>query len=83
MINQNRLILLSFGKRGHLGEESIILGDNPAGHCFVLRDLIPMKFFKYVIIVKLKMHTTVKIFAKICVQKLLEIPFCDQERAPM
>ena len=46
MINQNHLILLSFGKRGHLGEESIILEDNPTGHCFVLRDLIPMKFFK-------------------------------------
>ena len=35
MINQNRLILL--------GE---ILGENPAGHCFVLKDLIPINFFK-------------------------------------
>ena len=24
----------------------IILGDNPAGHCFVLRDLVPLSFFK-------------------------------------
>ena len=46
MINQNHLILLSFGKRGDTGEEGIILGDNPVGRCFVLRDLIPMNFFK-------------------------------------
>ena len=44
MINLNRLILLSFGKRGiHPGRyrgKAIILGDNPAGHYFTLRDLI-------------------------------------------
>ena len=33
MINQNHLILLSFGKREDTGWEGIILGDNPAGHC--------------------------------------------------
>ena len=46
MINRNRLILLSFGKREDTGGEGIILGENPAGHCFVLRDLIPINFFK-------------------------------------
>ena len=35
--------------------EGIILGDNPAGHCFVLRDLITTTFFKEVMILKLKM----------------------------
>ena len=34
MINQNHLILLSFGKRGDTGGEGIILGDNPAGRFF-------------------------------------------------
>ena len=30
-----------------LGEQwGIILGDNPAGHCFVLRNLVPMSSFK-------------------------------------
>ena len=46
MINQNHLILLSFGKMGDTGGEGTIQGDNHAGHCFLLRDLIPMKFFK-------------------------------------
>ena len=31
MINQNHVILLSFGKMGDIGGESTILGDNPAG----------------------------------------------------
>ena len=26
--------------------DGIIRGDNSAGHCFVIRDLIPMNFFK-------------------------------------
>ena len=44
--NQNHLILLSFGKRGNTGGGGgIILGRNPVGHCFVLKVLIPMKFF--------------------------------------
>ena len=29
----------------------IILGNNPAGHCFVLKDLVPLSFFKQVMIV--------------------------------
>ena len=28
------------------GGEDVILGNDPAEHCFVLKDLIPMKFFK-------------------------------------
>ena len=28
------------------GQLGIILGDNPAGHCFVLTNLVPMSFFK-------------------------------------
>ena len=28
------------------GKEGIILGKNPAGHCFVLKDLTPIRFFK-------------------------------------
>ena len=44
MINQNQFILLSFGKTGghtlaDLGGVGLILGENPAGHCFVLRNL--------------------------------------------
>ena len=35
MINQNHLSLLSFGKRWNTGGESIIIGDNIAGHCFL------------------------------------------------
>ena len=46
MIYQDRLILLSFGQRGDTGGEGIILGDSPAGHCFLLRNLIAMNFFK-------------------------------------
>ena len=46
MINENHLILLSFGKRGDTWGERIIPGDNPVGHRFLLRDLIPVKFFK-------------------------------------
>ena len=51
MINRNHLILLCFGKRGvapwgDTEVEGIILGENPAGHCFVLRGSIPINFFK-------------------------------------
>ena len=35
-----------FDKREDTGEEGIILGENPAGHCFVLRELIPINIFK-------------------------------------
>ena len=46
MVNQNQLSLLSFGKRWHAGGEGIIIGDNPAVHCFHLRYLIQINFFK-------------------------------------
>ena len=46
MINQNQLSLLSFCKRWNTGREGIIIGDNSTGHCFLLRYLIPMNFFK-------------------------------------
>ena len=38
MITQNRLILMSFGKNWDIGGEGIIIGDNPAGHCFLLKN---------------------------------------------
>ena len=47
MINQNQLSLLSFCNRWDTGREGIITVDNPAGHCFPLKYLIPMNFFKY------------------------------------
>ena len=40
----------------------VSVGDSPAGCCFVLRELTPMKFFKYVMIVKLKQRTPGKHF---------------------
>ena len=46
MIIQNHLSLLSFGERWDTGGEGIIIRDNPAGYYFLLKDLIPMKFFK-------------------------------------
>ena len=45
-----------FGEMGDAG--GIIQGDHSAGQCFALRDLIPMSFFKQVVIMKLKMCTT-------------------------
>ena len=56
----------------------IILGDNPAGHCFVLRDLFPMSFFKLVMIVLLKIYTTSKIFGKIFLKAIRDtfFPIC-------
>ena len=48
-------------------------GDNSARHCFVLTDLNPMNFFKYVII--MKMCTTDKIFGKICLKASRDIFF--------
>ena len=39
-----------------------IRGDISAGHCFVLRDLTPMNFFKQLVIMELKMCTTGKTF---------------------
>ena len=66
MINQNPLALLYFGKKRDTGGEGIILGENPAGHCFLLRDLIPVNLFKYITIAKLKICITGNIFGNIC-----------------
>ena len=46
----------------------IILRGNPAGHCFVLMDLFPMRFFKLVMIMLLKICATDKMFGKICLK---------------
>ena len=45
MINQKQLSLLSFGKRLDTGGEGIITGNNPVGHYFILKYLIPMNSF--------------------------------------
>ena len=65
-----------FGKTG--GRIGIILENNPAGHCFVLTNLIPMKFFKWVMIAKLKMCPVSKIVGKICLiaTRYILFPIC-------
>ena len=74
-----------FGKMGNRG--GIIQGDNSAGHCFVLRNLIPMNFFKYAMIMKLKICTTGKMFGKICLKTIRDTFFryvvCNQARDGM
>ena len=45
-------------------EKSIILGYNPARIGFVLRDLVPLSFFKQVMIVKVKMRIQAKCLIK-------------------
>ena len=52
-----------FGKMGDTG--TLIQGNKSAGHCFEVIDLIPMNFFKYVVIMKLKMCTAGKKFSTI------------------
>ena len=47
----------------------VVEGENPAGYCFVLRNLIPINFFKKVMIVKLK------IYGKICVLRIIRDTF--------
>ena len=49
----------------------IILADNPAGHCFVLRNLFPMGFFKLVMIVLLEIYVGGKLFGKICLKAIV------------
>ena len=72
----------SFGKMGDTGV--IIQGDNSAGHCFVIRDLIPMNFFKLVVIMKLKMCSTGNILGEICLKSVRDTFFqcvvCNQEK---
>ena len=62
----------------------MIQGDNPAGHCFVLRDLFPMSFFKLVMIMLLEIYVARKIFDKIYLKgkKYLFFQYvvCDQRR---
>ena len=70
---------------GDTGEEGIVLGKSPAGYCFVVRDLTPINFFKWVMIAKLKMRPTVKIFGKSLCQRYQKHLFfvcvvCNQER---
>ena len=71
-----------FGKMENSG--GIILGDNSVGYCFVLRDSIPMKFFKKVMIMKVKMCTTGKICGKLCLKAIRHTFFqhlvCNQGR---
>ena len=45
-------------------------GDDLAGHYFVLRDLIPIKIFKQVMIIKLKMRTTGKILVEMSLPEM-------------
>ena len=65
MINETNLISLSFGKKEDTGGEGVILGDNPAGHSLLFRNLILINFFKYIMIGKLKMRVAGQIFGKI------------------
>ena len=48
----------------------INLADNPAGHCFILRDLFPISFFKLVMIMSLKIYAADKVFGKICLKAI-------------
>ena len=48
---------------------------NPAGHCFVLRDLFTMKFFKLVMTVLQKIYATDKFFGKICLKTIRDTFF--------
>ena len=53
----------------------IILRHNPAGHCFVLRDLFPIEFSKLVMIVLLKIYTTGNSFGKMCLKAIRDTIF--------
>ena len=46
------------------------MGENPAGHYVILRDLFPMSFFKLVMTVLLKIYAEGKIFGKICLKAI-------------
>ena len=46
----------------------IILGDNPVGHFFVVRNLFPMNFLELAMILLLKIYAAAKIFGKICLK---------------
>ena len=53
----------------------IILGDNPAGHCFAVRDLFQLSFSKLVMIVLLKIYAARKFFCKICLKAIRDTFF--------
>ena len=55
----------------------MILRDNAAGHCFVLRDLFEMSFFKLVMIVLLKIYAAGKNPGKICLKNIGDTIFSD------
>ena len=61
----------------------IIQGDNSTGPCFVLKKLIQMNFFKF-IIMKVKMCTTGKSFGEICLKAprdaFFQYVICDEVR---
>ena len=55
----------------------IILGDNPAGHCFLLRDIFAMSSFKLVMVVLLKIYAAGKIFCKISLKVIRDAFFSN------
>ena len=61
-----------FGKKGDASH--VILGDNPAGHGFVLRNLILIELFQISHNFVTEFTLQAKFLLKI-IQKLLEIPF--------
>ena len=71
VLGGGQFLKMNKGEQGGVGgQNSGILSEHTfwmSPYCFVLRDLIPVNSFKYVMIVKLKMHTTGNILGKICV----------------
>ena len=61
-----------FGKKGDAWH--MILGDNPAGHGFVLRDLVLIELFQISHNCVTECMLQAKFLLKL-IQKLLEIPF--------
>ena len=59
------------------------MGGNPAEHCFVLRNTVPMSFFKWLMIVWLKINVAGKMFGKICltaIRDFFQYVICNQGR---
>ena len=53
------------------------MGDNPAEHCFVLKDLFQMSFSKLFMIVLLRIYTARKSFDKICLKAVRDTLFSN------
>ena len=53
------------------------MGDNPAEHCFVLKDLFQMSFPKLFMIVLLRIYTARKSFDKICLKAVRDTLFSN------